>query len=663
MTNGYDAHERARSALYALDASAGRDEWVRIAMAARAAGLHEEDFQAWSASAPNYAGANDCRRVWRSIKVDGTITANTLFYEARKAGWRDTAQGPHDAARTAQASDGPKPCVTLQAQAKSARDLAAIFESYPPATADHPYLVAKRGNAHGLRVVPPDDTLIIGGQQVTGWLAVPARSLDGTLRTVQFIPPTGVGKKLNAPGTSFHDGLFVVGDIAADGTVYVCEGIGQAWACGKADYNAAAVVTFGSGRMRAIAKLLRERFPAARIILVPDRGKETDAEDIAREIVGAWAELPADKPANYDANDYEADSGSDALANLLRAAKTPLMRYKLQSANDLQSAPPLRWLVRDVVPADSLVALFGPSGSGKTFVAFGMAAAIAEGSEWFGHRVMRAPVTYCALEGERGMGKRAKAWRVRNGRPLPENLRFITQALDLRDSNDVRDLANAVIAAGAQSGLIVVDTLNRAAPGADENASADMGTLIAACKKLQQRTNCAVLLVHHTGKDATKGLRGHSSLFAALDAAIEVTRTDNRREWAITKSKDGEDGGCYAFTLREIDVGEDDGAAVTSCVVERDDNAVVVERVKLPQGGNQRIALDALSEPLRESREFNKGDAPFGRPCLEIEAAVAIVAAHLTCEPKRRNERAREAITGLVNRRVCGAKDGWLWRK
>ena len=68
-------------------------------------------------------------------------------------------------------------------------------------------------------------------------------------------------------------------------------------------------------------------------------------------------------------------------------------------------------------------------------------------------------------------------------------------------------------------------------------------------------------------------------------------------------------------------------------------------------------------QPLRDSRDFSKGDAPFGRPCLEIEPAVAIVAARLTCEPKRRNERAREAITGLVARGVYGSKDGWLWRK
>ncbi len=63
-------------------------------------------------------------------------------------------------------------------------------------------------------------------------------------------------------------------------------------------------------------------------------------------------------------------------------------------------------------------------------------------------------------------------------------------------------------------------------------------------------TGGLVVLVHHTGKDATKGLRGHSSLFAALDAAIEVSRSGERREWILAKSKDGRDGSTHPFKLR-----------------------------------------------------------------------------------------------------------------
>ncbi|WP_080003499.1 AAA family ATPase [Burkholderia pseudomallei] len=658
VSTTYSDLDRSRSALRSLDPGCSGDEWVRIGMAAKEAGLTEDEFIEWSRPAPNFKGEQDVRSRWRSFRNGRGIGAATLFHMARDAGW--SAAPLHGAAQSSRSSGAmQKPKST----GKGAQGLAATFEGYPVATADHPYIAAKRGNADGLRVVPADDPLTILGKRVAGWLAVPVRSLDGTFQTIQYIPAPGAGKKLNAPGASFGSGLLVVGDVGSDGTVFVCEGIGQAWACARADYHAAAAVAFGSGRVRTVAKLLRERHPRARIVIVPDKGKESDAEAIAREVGGAWVELPADKPANYDVNDYERDHDGEALAGLLRATRMPTMRYRLQSADDLLNAPPLRWLVRGVLPATGFAAVYGPSGSGKSFLALDLCAAIAGGSEWFGRRVTAAPVVYVCLEGEAGLSKRAKAWSVRNKRGLPGRLRFITQPLDLRQSSDIDDLSTAVLAAGGRGGLLVVDTLNRAAPGADENASTDMGEIIEASKELQRRTGGVVLLVHHTGKDGTKGLRGHSSLYAALDAAIEVNRSDDRREWSIAKSKDDADGERTAFVLRVVELGEDeDGEPVTSCIVEADHGPAEVQRVKLPQGGNQRIALDALADPLRKSADFGKGAAPEGRPCIEIEAAVPIVAARLTTEPKRRTERARDAIKGLVTRGVYGAQDGWLWR-
>jgi putative DNA primase/helicase len=53
--------------------------------------------------------------------------------------------------------------------------------------------------------------------------------------------------------------LFVIGDIVPNGCIYVCEGIGQAWSCARADYYFPAVLAFGCRRVRTVASLLRER--------------------------------------------------------------------------------------------------------------------------------------------------------------------------------------------------------------------------------------------------------------------------------------------------------------------------------------------------------------------------------------------------------------------
>lgn len=661
MMNGHDESERARSALFALDAGCARDEWTRYGMAAKDAGLGFEDFHSWSEGAQNYKGERDCLSAWQSFG-NGPVKAATLFHAARDAGWQDGtrqngAQAPRRPTRKPKAHPEP------QSAQKPRIDLSATFESYPPAVAEHPYIVAKRGTPDGLRTVPQDAPLTIRGQAIAGCLAVPVRSLDGELLTVQYIPPPGGGDKLNAAGASFGNGLFVVGEISTDGRIYVCEGIGQAWAVARADYHAAAVVAFGCGRFPAMGRVLRERFPNARLVFVADRGKEAQAEAIAREVCGAWVEMPADKPANYDANDYEAEHDSEALANLLQATKTPPMRYRLQSGDDLLNAPPLRWFVRGVLPADGLAALYGPSGSGKSFLALDLCAAIADGApEWFAKRVTAAPVTYCALEGERGMGKRAQAWSIKNRRPLPARLRFVTQGVDLRQEGDIADLAAAVLAAGGRDGLLVVDTLNRGAPGADENASKDMGELIESCKELQRRIGGVVLLVHHTGKDGTKGLRGHSSLYAALDAAIEVQRADNRREWSIAKSKDDEDGERNAFLLRVVELGNDEyGEPVTSCIVEPDDSAPTAAR-PMPRGKTQGVVYSVLKALLRDSKDFAKGGAPMGRPCVEVETVVPIIAERLLCRPDQRQFQVRRALTAMTGEgEIYQTGGGWLW--
>jgi hypothetical protein len=231
------------------------------------------------------------------------------------------------------------------------------------------------------------------------------------------------------------------------------------------------------------------------------------------------------------------------------------------------------------------------------------------------------------------------------------------QPFKLTDGQDVLDLA-AVVPAGA---VVVLDTLNRAAPTADENASKDMGEVLEAAKLLQMLTRGLVLLVHHTGKDSTRGLRGHSSLFAAMDAAIEVSRDGDRREWKVAKSKDGQDGEAHPFKLHVEVLGtEPTGDEITSCVVMRDTAAQDVRTVKLPQGGNQRLVLDAL-RPLFKDGRIGKPGAPPLRPCIELEAAVSAGAARLTCPTDRRATRTREAITGLVARGVLGCNEGWVW--
>ena len=48
---------------------------------------------------------------------------------------------------------------------------------------------------------------------------------------------------------------------------------------------------------------------------------------------------------------------------------TPPARFRLHTVEDIEQLPPPRWLLQDLIPAESFVLLFGPPGDGKSFIA------------------------------------------------------------------------------------------------------------------------------------------------------------------------------------------------------------------------------------------------------------------------------------------------------
>jgi hypothetical protein len=349
------------------------------------------------------------------------------------------------------------------------------------------------------------------------------------------------------------------------------------------------------------------------------------------------------------------------------APELPPKQYRVLSAADLAAMPPIRWRARGVLPEQGLAAIYGPSGSGKSFLVLDALGAIASGREWFGHRTRQCAVAYVALEGEAGVAQRVQAYATMHGQ-VPAALRFVAAPFALMDLGDVHALADAIRSAGGADGIVAIDTLNRAAPGADENDSRDMGALIAGAKNLQAALGGLVLLVHHTGKDSTRGLRGHSSLHAALDAAISVTRDGERREWTVAKSKDGRDGATHSFKLEAVELGTDsDGEAVSSAVIAVVQSDASAKRTALPaRGTNMRAAWDELGALLRKAGDVRPsgapGSLPYGRPAVTVEAGASAVGERLIgVDARRRRERAMAAIQGLVSKGLLCHDAGWLW--
>ena len=306
-------------------------------------------------------------------------------------------------------------------------------------------------------------------------------------------------------------------------------------------------------------------------------------------------------------NEVAKETVPDAPEGDTKASSKTAAAYKLLTATDLHALPSLRWRIRDVLPENGLGMILGASTAGKTFVGLDMAAHIAMGRDWYGFKVNAAPVVYICLEGERGVQRRIKAWEMHHGESLPDHFRFVLQPFNMMNLQNVADLAAAVLAAGGRDGVIIIDTLNRATPGGDENSSVDMGNVIAAAKNLQSATNSMVVLVHHKGKNDAAGARGHSSLYAALDAAIAVNRTERGRSWSTDpaqggKSKDGE-AISKGFELKTVHLGlDDDALPVDSAVVVPCDD--VADRGR-PLTKAQQDAMQAYYDVAGEQGTLN----------------------------------------------------------
>lgn len=324
-----------------------------------------------------------------------------------------------------------------------------------------------------------------------------------------------------------------------------------------------------------------------------------------------WGEEPP--PASED------DYGERVVR--LELPKPPSTALKLVWFNDIEPALDANDFVQGVLTRGGASVLYGESNSGKTFFATDLALHIAAGLEWRGKRVDKGGVVYCALEGGIGFRNRVAAWRTDKeleGYAIP--FAAIQQPLNLADPQaDVEALIEAVLTAASAIdvplALIVIDTLSRALAGGNENDSADMGALVMCMDMIRQRTGAAVLFIHHSGKDAAKGARGHSLLRAAIDTEIEVTADQQgARAATIVKQRELSKGDVFPFTLRVVELGENrHGEAVTTCVVEQSDVAPASGK-KL--SGHRGDAFRVLSNLIASTGQTGHPACPSGCPSV-----------------------------------------------
>ena len=163
----------------------------------------------------------------------------------------------------------------------SARERAAkLWALAHPATNAHPYLQRKQIGAYGIR-------------QLNDALVIAARDVYGGLHTLQFIGADGSKR--------FLSGGRIVGCYFAIGrpvdSLLLCEGLATASTLHQATGRAVAVA-FNCGNLVAVARSLRGKFPALRMIICADNDFATQGNpgvthaQAAARAVGGFLAVP-----------------------------------------------------------------------------------------------------------------------------------------------------------------------------------------------------------------------------------------------------------------------------------------------------------------------------------------------------------------------------------
>lgn len=256
------------------------------------------------------------------------------------------------------------------------------------------------------------------------------------------------------------------------------------------------------------------------------------------------------------------------------------------------------WLIKSLIPASSFGVFFGPSSSLKSFLAIDICCHISTGKTWGNQRVNKGAVVYVAAEGKSGASKRIKAWEIANQTKV-DQLYVLGESVMLADDENqttlILSIQNIEKEHNEKVNLIVIDTLARCYSG-DENTTRDMTKFISGCDNIRSTIDSALLCIHHSGRDESRGGRGSSALLAACDYEFKIKRIPNSKEIILTntKQKDSDEAPILNIDFDIINLGIqcEDNKPITSLA--RVNDIIVSKHTSSTNARSQKSELLAI---------------------------------------------------------------------
>lgn len=218
------------------------------------------------------------------------------------------------------------------------------------------------------------------------------------------------------------------------------------------------------------------------------------------------------------------------------------------------------WLVKNLVPANSMGMIFGASGTFKSFIALDLCLHALHGLRWCEKKTEPGSFVYIAAEGGAGIVKRVNAWHAEHQLPVKDNFYYMTVPVLLGEQEEIDILKSEIEALPTPPSLIIIDTLSQTFNG-EENSSSDVGNYLRMINThIRAPFEATVIVVHHTGHNAAERPRGSSAITANLDFLLGCFRPDGEgmsAKLTTVKMKDGDKLDDLWFNLERVVLGRD----------------------------------------------------------------------------------------------------------
>lgn len=301
----------------------------------------------------------------------------------------------------------------------------------------------------------------------------------------------------------------------------------------------------------------------------------------------------------------------------------PTMSVPFLSLEQLrEQSQNVAWLVKHVVPSESVGLLYGASGTFKSFIGIDLALHIAHGLPWLGKKTKKGPVIIIAAEGGTGLWRRIVAWhRERRLSWKDAPVYVVPISVDL--GSDAILVREAAAKAGVTPSFVLIDTLSQTFSGEENSAQETAAYLREIGLQFRACWQCAVMVVHHTGNNETERPRGSSALRANSDFMFAVFRDEKEMLATVenTKQKDGDLHKPTSFALKVLELARDEDddpitSLVATAVGETGDMLEIMDHeAQRGRGGRNHLFLELAQNGVEEKKvrqlfyEAVEGDA------------------------------------------------------